>query len=512
MNDSGWREYKQALSTTVANTARTRLLQDYEPFTKERLDLGRHAGAIPRADEPVYRWVRYKESYSPRLVRDTLDELIPKRSDRQDAGPHTLYDPMVGSGTSLLVAAERGLPAVGADLMPYATFLASTLINSWRADSATVRTVAEDALSQYRSVRGQVRLDVPAAKWAFAPPVAKTLTQLLGALDEAPADVNRELVRLAVLSAVEQVSYAVKDGTSLRCRLPDGPARPGRPGQQRRVMRAADVVAAVRQRVEVIAQDLEQARSTEAPAVGEAAGAVIASRRRVGTERQGRAPVTVVRADTRQWRPAKDSCGAVIFSPPYPNRYDYSAVYQLELALGGFVSDAADLRQVRKQLLRSHLEAPPRDEYRVELPALREFLAAVNGCRAKGDQSGRVLRMVAGFFEDMADVLLLVAEALHPGGAVALVVGTQTYLGQHLPTDLLVAEVARGVGLEVRELWVVRAKGVASQQRGLTTSPSRETVVVLRKPAIDRALWSAAAGRTEVIGRPDAPPCVGSPR
>src|SRR6266568_2138927 len=116
MNDSGWREYKQALSTTVANTARTRLLQDYEPFTKERLDLGRHAGAIPRADEPVYRWVRYKESYSPRLVRDTLDELIPKRSDRQDAGPHTLYDPMVGSGTSLLVAAERGLRGQGRHL------------------------------------------------------------------------------------------------------------------------------------------------------------------------------------------------------------------------------------------------------------------------------------------------------------------------------------------------------------------------------------------------------------
>lgn len=460
---------------TVANTARTRLLQDYEPLTKERLDLGRHAGALPRADQPVYRWVRYKESYSPQLVRDTLDELIPKPSDRQDGQSYTIYDPMVGSGTSLLVAAERGLPAVGADLMPYATFLASTLSNSWRADPERVRTVAEDALSRYRSVREQSPLDVPAAQWAFAPAVAKTLVQLLGAIDQAPAGVDRELVRLAVLSGAEQVSYAVKDGTSLRCRLPNGPARPGRPGQQRRVMRSADVVAAVRQRVDDIIQDLKQA-------LDEAAGALVTPRRPVGTRRQGRAPVTVVRADARQWRPARDSCQAVVFSPPYPNRYDYSAVYQLELALGGFVPDAAGLRHMRKQLLRSHLEAPPRDEYRVELPALREFLAALNGCRVKGDQAGRVLRMVAGFFEDLADVLRLAAEALCPGGAVALVVGTQTYLGQHLPTDLLTAELARGIGLEVRELWVVRAKGVASQQRGLTASPSRETVVVLRKP------------------------------
>ena len=52
-----------------------RLLREYAPLTKERLDLGRHAGALPRAGEPVYRWVRYKEAYSPQLVRDMLDEL-----------------------------------------------------------------------------------------------------------------------------------------------------------------------------------------------------------------------------------------------------------------------------------------------------------------------------------------------------------------------------------------------------------------------------------------------------
>src|SRR5215470_1891020 len=92
--------------------------------------------------------------------------------------------------------------------------------------------------------------------------------------------------------------------------------------------------------------------------------------------------------------------------------------------------------------------------------------------------------MVAGYFKDMADVRASVAEAVQPGGSVGLGVGTQTYLGQHLPTDLLRGELGRSVGLEVRELWVVRAKGVASQQRHrLASSPSRETVLVLRKPS-----------------------------
>jgi len=90
--------------------------------------------------------------------------------------------------------------------------------------------------------------------------------------------------------------------------------------------------------------------------------------------------------------------------------------------------------------------------------------------------------MVAGFFEDMAEVLPRVAEAMRPGASAAVVIATQTYFGQHLPTDLLLAELGRGTGLEVRALWVVRSKGVASQQRSLSSSASRETVLVLRKP------------------------------
>jgi site-specific DNA-methyltransferase (adenine-specific) len=500
----------------VTDAARAHLLQEYEPLMKERLDLGSHAGVLPRAKEPVYRWVRFKEAYSPRLVRDMLDELLPKPSSRRDDETSVVYDPMVGSGTSLLVAAERGLPALGADLMPYATFLSSTLVRSSQADPETVRQIAEDVLSGYASMPGRAVLDVPAAKWAFAPAVARTLTKLLNGVNRAPAGVDRDLVRLALLSAVEQVSYAVKDGTSLRRRLPDGPARPGRPGQQRRAMAAADVVAEVRRRLDEIIDDLEQIRSTSARApVSDSVffnqGEVLPTPTPTGAAGARMAPLAVVHADTRHWRPACGSCGVVIFSPPYPNRYDYSAIYQLELALGQFIPDAVGLRHLRKQLLRSHLEAPPRAEYHIELPALREFLAAINGSRENGDQSGRILRMVAGFFEDMADVLVRVAEAVRPGGSVGMVVGTQTYLGQHLPTDLLLGELGRSVGLEVRELWVVRAKGVASQQRHrLASSLSRETVLVLRKPSRPSA-WPDDRGLREPTGSPAAPLYVESP-
>jgi hypothetical protein len=493
VNDQAWKEFRQALPDAVHDTERKRLLQEYEPLMKERLDLGRHAGALPRAGEPVYRWVRYKEAYSPQLVRDVLDDLLPGRGTLRE---EVVYDPMAGSGTSLLVAAERGLPALGADLLPYAAFVSSTMIRWREADPARVLRTGEDALARYGSFPDDARLDVPAARWAFSPAVAGSLTGLLNALAEAPGGVERDLVRLAVLSAVEQVSYAVKDGTSLRRRLPGGPSRPGRPGQQREEMGMPDVVAGVRRRIGIMAADLEDARSASRGIRGSGAGSRDTEAGPAAhisiVPGDVRSPTAVVQADARRWRPAQESCSAVVFSPPYPNRYDYSAIYQLELALGGFVPDAAGLRRVRKQLLRSHLEAPPRGEYAVQLPALREFLSAVNGSRAKGDQAGRVLRMVAGFFEDMADVLSQVARAMRPGASAAVVIATQTYFGQHLPTDLLLAELGRDAGLEVRALWLLRSKGVASQQRGISSAPSREMVLVLRKPPVPEKAVRAA--------------------
>src|SRR5262249_55436264 len=116
MTDDAWQEYRRGLPGEGVDSARKPLVPPQAALLKERLDLGRHAGALPRAGEPVYRWVRYKEAYSPRLVREILDELVPEPLGRYGPDGPVLYDPMVGSGTSLLVAAERGMAALGADL------------------------------------------------------------------------------------------------------------------------------------------------------------------------------------------------------------------------------------------------------------------------------------------------------------------------------------------------------------------------------------------------------------
>jgi hypothetical protein len=169
-----------------------------------------------------------------------------------------------------------------------------------------------------------------------------------------------------------------------------------------------------------------------------------------------------------------------VLSPPYPNRYDYVSNYQLELGFG-FVHDAAALRHLRKQQLRSHLECPWAPTRTLELAALDEFLAAYLASDLRSSEAGRVFRMVCGYFEDMSQVLGGLHSVMHPGAITAIVVGTQVFGGEPLPTDLLLAEIAELHGFAVKEIWLARKKGMAVQQRARITTgvTSRETVILL---------------------------------
>ena len=110
---------------------------------RDRSDLGVLAGPR-RRDEPGYRWLPYKEAFSPGLVRAVLDHW--------SGVGGVLLDPFAGSATSLLVAAERGLASVGVELLPYAQWGADTIVRAHAADSACFRRMVGEAAEAARVV------------------------------------------------------------------------------------------------------------------------------------------------------------------------------------------------------------------------------------------------------------------------------------------------------------------------------------------------------------------------
>lgn len=447
--------WRSALGSADAGQGSLRAISEQiDAVTQNRPDLGVLAGPR-RRDEPGLRWLHYKEAFSPALVREILDVW------GEVEGP--LLDPFAGSGTSLLVGVERNIASIGIELLPYPQWAAQTMLNARCADPDRLRDLCRRAVrnTSRRRSAGQPDIPAPAARWALPVEVADTIVALRSRLPARGSSVEADLAHLALLSMVETVSTSVKDGTSLRHRVRNREGQPSRPGRKGEHVSQSTVFKQFRAASELIADDLPKLPSNATSAV-------------------------VHHGDARDLPLPDASVGCAVFSPPYPNRYDYAAVYQLELAVGEFVSDLADLKAVRRSLLRSHLEAPAPLEPIFDEPVVVEVLQAVgNSTSCTPTVAGRTMRMLVGYFDDMRTVLSELERALRPGTPAACVVSTQTYFGVAVPTDLMLAALARRVGLQVDGLWVLRHKRVAVQQRSrgdVSSSGGREVVLLLRKP------------------------------
>ena len=174
--------------------------------------------------------------------------------------------------------------------------------------------------------------------------------------------------------------------------------------------------------------------------------------------------------------PAPDaSYSAVITSPPYPNRHDYTRIFGIELmfAFHGWEAN----RALRYQSFHSHPEArpkrPPAKGY--EAPKSLER----NICHVR-DQ--RMQQMLRGYFFDMYLCLCEVERVCRAGGKAAFVVGNARYDGSVIPVDEYSAEIGERAGLICREIRVVRWRGNSAQQMGkYGRVASRESVVLFEK-------------------------------
>ncbi|MBM4030576.1 MAG: site-specific DNA-methyltransferase [Planctomycetes bacterium] len=432
------RQPRRAAAETPSedSTQRAALDNAYAGALVERLDLRRLVTYVPNKELPVYNWFKYKEGFSRELVFRLLDRLGVGRSD-------VVLDPFAGCGTTLLACKEYGRTAVGLDILPIAVYVANIKLQDWPNLDVLVRAV-DDLLS--RPVRPP-RSRFPELKIIDLAYDPRTRDDILFFKEEIDtfAEPVRGFLTLGLLSILEGVSRTSKDGQFLRLVERSIPA----------------VRDALREQLMTMIVDISR------------------QRRVLFKGHPGKA--TMLEGDAREMCLPRKYVGriaAAITSPPYLNRYDYSRTYALELCLL-CVRDPDDMRQIRHSLLRSHIEAREHQGKDVRLPALDEILSALGRRNLNND---RIPIMIRGYFEDMNLVIRSLAAYLRPGGRVALVVANAQFAGEHVPTDLMLSELAAQHGLATEEIWVTRYKGNSSQQMAqFGRRPVRESIVLLSK-------------------------------
>jgi hypothetical protein len=160
--------------------------------------------------------------------------------------------------------------------------------------------------------------------------------------------------------------------------------------------------------------------------------------------------------DVRRLPEKGPTYSAVITSPPYPNRHDYTRVFGVELMFGFL--NWEETRRLRYQSFESHPEAHPMRPDVNGYRRPRELAQALARIRETGTDE-RIPKMLDGYFVDLYLSLRQVQRVTRPGGKVALVLGNAQYGGVPLPVDVICAKIGQDVGLRLDRIIVTRYRG-----------------------------------------------------
>ena len=404
----------------------------------EKLEYGDLVTPLNDKDRSIYNWYLFKHSYSRELVVALLQEFcIP-------AGSRVL-DPFCGAGTTLLACRESALHSAGYDILPFSVFVTNTKANSYLCDPSLLRKQLKKLKLAPLPDKIQSLPDMKLFQRAFSPKILRTLFGIKKALVEISPQIHQDFFMLGLLSIVEQFSIAKKSGGFLR--LVD------------RKIDASGVILAFKQKVRKMIEDLENANYAISGKTCLECEAKLGDARKLPIEKE---------------------FDAVITSPPYPNRHDYTRIYSLELAMH-FVQSNQELKEIRYKTLRSHVEARTRfePENYIELEEITKLLTEISNGELNNK---RIVPMLRGYFEDMFLALSESSRCLKKGGFIAFVVSNTRFAGITVPVDIFLSQIGEQVGLTPKHIWVARYKGNSPQQMAkYGRVPSRESIIIWEK-------------------------------
>lgn len=466
--------------------ARQALEQKYGYLLEETSQFNRQLVSFQaNKAETLHSWMKYREGFSAELVEKLLEEFQVQPGD-------AVLDPFAGSATTLLVAMMMGIDATGIELLPNCQL-------AWKAKSL----VFDYDLAELRHLRQLVSTFSPKAasnpfphlkitESAFMPQIEEDLmayTEWLESLEV--GDNTKLLCSFILMSILEEVSFTRKDGQYLRW---DGRAEKLRLRNEIRDSEGGQAVQGIHKGKippvkDVFLRQLDKIIADVAELQGQCTSS--------GCQHllEGSALDLLLTLDNDQF-------AAVITSPPYANRYDYTRTYALELAYLGVGDGIFRLRQEllsctvenrpKLELLAARYEAAGKAEHYDRITSIVHRNAALNEInealrlryeRGEVNNAG-VLTMVQQYFTELAFVYSELFRVCRPGAMVAFINDNVRYAGEVIPVDLLSTDLAAACGFEPVKVYVLpQRKGNSSQQMGrFGREPLRKSITIWRKP------------------------------
>ena len=421
---------------------------------------------------PAYRWYKYKEAFSATLVEYFLCQY--------DSGvTGKVLDPFAGIGTTLFAASSLGIDADGIELLPVAQQIIWTRLCLARAFTSSDFAALERWIKECPwkvGNKSQPLNTLRITEGAYPLETVKAIECYMGVVKRENEKVQAAL-RFALLCILESVSYTRKDGQYLRWDYRSKRQRGSKSFNKGKIF---DFETAITEKLKEILSDVRDDGSKQIPLpVNSVSGNI-----ELFPESCLKVLPTL----------APNSYDAILTSPPYCNRYDYTRTYALEMALLGMNDDA--VIKLRQEMLSCTVENREKDllkhfpQWGVALKAadqqelLQQILVYLETEKeSKRLNNNGIPRMVRGYFYEMACVIGECARLLKPNARLFMVNDNVRYAGVRVSVDLILSYIAEALGFQVEQILVLPSeKGNSSQQMGTHgRDPLRKCVYVWRK-------------------------------
>ncbi len=440
------------------------VLDLYEPVSgsaSSRMFLERVGTFQDSLRAPIHRWFKYPAGFSYKLV----DTLIKDYGLNES---HWILDPFIGSGTTAVAAKEYGVNCVGIEAHPF-VYQVARVKTFWEFELGAFYKRIESLLTQvHKQLAHHFSIDVS----EFPELVQKCYSRQ----NLAKLKIIRDVIETFDCSEEERSFFRLALTDTLRTASIAGTGWPYvAPSKYHAKQSERDGLEVFDAQIRLMFDDLKTVLSRQ--------------HRKVETK--------LLLMDARQKYPMDDaSIDLAVTSPPYLNNYDYADRTRLEMYFWGWAKSWSEITEkVRDKLIiaattqiRRH--EFPTDPVSSEIKGLdarvyEELCVKVRQLERlrleKGGKKSYDL-MVAGYFNDLTQVVRQVYRVLKPSSPFVLILGDSAPYGVHIPTEEYLGKLAIGVGFRNYKIQQLRTRGEKWNHNPQRHKVSlRESILILER-------------------------------
>lgn len=402
-----------------------------------------------KGDIPIHNWYHYTQGYSRDLIQYLLNHLGCKKYSNK-----SVYDPFVGSGTTVLACKELGLSSYGSDISPLMTWITKLKTSEWSVNDLKNAIKSID----FKTIKKAEIKNLLFTDYLIKAYSEKILLQIVGWKDYLKAlNINKkykDFVLLALISILEEISLIRKHGSHYRFLNKEDNV-----GVNKLNIKTIDdnvsINGILEDKVISMINDLDKIKikSSKIPEI---------------YTLNARDSIPKIKVDY------------VITSPPYLNRNNYFSQQKAEISIADILSSELEYKKLVKDSYKSHVEASFKNDVISSIPEVNKILQKVV---LSENNNAKIPHMICGYFDDLNDTLTNLRSVLKPGAKLAFVVANSRWGGVVIPVDHLLTLIAEQLGYKLNKILVARYKGNSPQQMAkFGKIPVRESVVILEYP------------------------------